>query len=108
LQLRDHGFDFIELAVRRVLRLLASIADEFALVVRRDFAVAAKRSRWAYGGSEDQKRGARGGPPLPGAPRITRGFIGSRPSRCNFLRASLRARRMASAFSRTLFSEGFS
>jgi hypothetical protein len=56
----------------------------------------------------DQKRGARAGPPLPGAPGITRGFIGSRPSRCNFLRASLRARRMASAFSRTLFSEGFS
>ena len=39
MQLRDHGFDFIELAVWRVLRLLASIADEFALVVRRDFAV---------------------------------------------------------------------
>jgi hypothetical protein len=32
LQLRDHGFDFIELAVWRVLRLLASIADELALV----------------------------------------------------------------------------
>jgi hypothetical protein len=48
LQLRDHGFDFIELAVWRVLRLLACIADEFALVVRRDFAVAAKRSRWAF------------------------------------------------------------
>jgi hypothetical protein len=48
LQLRDHGFDFIELAVWRVLRLLASIADELALVVRRDFAVAAKRSRWAF------------------------------------------------------------
>ena len=62
----------------------------------------------SIGGSEDQKRGARGGPPLPGAPRITRGFIGSRPSRCNFLRASLRARRMASALSRTLFSDGFS
>ena len=45
MQLRDHGFDFIELAVWRVLRLLASIVDEFALVVRRDFAVAAKRSR---------------------------------------------------------------
>src|ERR1035437_2714309 len=42
----------------------------------------------------DQKRGARSGPPLPGAPGITRGFIGSRPSRCNFLRASLRARRV--------------
>jgi hypothetical protein len=111
LQLRDHGFDFIELAVWRVLRLLACIADEFALVVRRDFAVAAKRAELgggSIGGSEDQKRGARGGPPLPGAPGITRGFIGSRPSRCNFLRASLRARRMASAFSRTLFSEGFS
>jgi hypothetical protein len=56
----------------------------------------------------DQKRGARAGPPLPGVPGITRGFIGSRPSRCSFLRASLRARRMASAFSRTLLSEGFS
>ena len=48
MQLRDRGFDFIERAVWRVLRLLASIADEFALVVRRDFAVAAKRSRWAF------------------------------------------------------------
>ena len=34
MQLRDHGFDFIELAVWRVLRLLASIADKFALVVQ--------------------------------------------------------------------------
>jgi hypothetical protein len=48
LQLRDHGFDFIELAVWRVLRLLAGIVDEFALVVRRDLPVAAKRSRWAF------------------------------------------------------------
>ena len=56
----------------------------------------------------DQKRGGRVGLPLPEAPGITRGFIGSRPSRCSFLRASLRARRMASAFSRTLLSEGFS
>ena len=55
----------------------------------------------------NQKRGARAGSPLPGAPRITRGFIGNRPSRCSFLRASLRAWRIASAFSRTLFSEGF-
>ena len=45
------------------------------------------------------------GPPAPGT---TRGFIGSRPSRCIFLRASLRARRIASAFSRAFFSEGFS
>ena len=56
----------------------------------------------------DQKRGARGGPPLPAAPEIVRGFIGSKPSRCSFLRASLRARRTASAFSRTLLSDGFS
>jgi hypothetical protein len=59
----------------------------------------------------DQKRGGRGartGPPLPSAPRTGRGFIGNKPSRCNFLRASLRARRMASAFSLTLLSEGFS
>jgi hypothetical protein len=55
----------------------------------------------------DQWRGPRAGPPLPGAPG-TRGFIGSRPSRCIFLRASLRARRIASAFSRGFFSEGFS
>jgi len=34
--------------------------------------------------------------------------IGSRPSRCSFLRCSLRARRTASAFSRAFFSEGFS
>ena len=37
-----------ELAVWRVLHPLVSIADEFALVVRRDFAVAAKRSRCAF------------------------------------------------------------
>ena len=56
-----------------------------------------------------KRRGARAGPLRPGpAPGIVRGFIGNRPSRCNFLRASLRARRMASAFSRTLLSEGFS
>jgi hypothetical protein len=46
---------------------------------------------------QDQKRGMRARPPLPGAPGITRGFIGSRPSRCSSLRASLRARRIASA-----------
>src|SRR6516164_5856715 len=57
---------------------------------------------------QNQKRGERAGRPLPTVPWTTRGFIGSRPSRCNFLRASLRARRTASAFSRTLFSEGFS
>jgi hypothetical protein len=55
----------------------------------------------------DQKRGLRAGPPLP-TPGTTLGFMGSKPSCCNFLRASLRARRMASAFSRTLLSEGFS
>ena len=44
-----------------------------------------------------------------GPPRVSVfGFIGSRPSRCSFLRASLRARRTASAFSRAFFSEGFS
>jgi hypothetical protein len=53
-------------------------------------------------------RGPRAGPPLPWAPGTTRGFIGSRPSRCIFLRASLRARRIASAFSRVFFSGGFS
>ena len=36
------------------------------------------------------------------------GFAGSKPSRCNRLRASLRARRTASAFSRAFFSDGFS
>jgi hypothetical protein len=58
----------------------------------------------------DQKlgrRGARPGP-APGPPGVGRGFIGSRPSRCMRLRASLRARRIASAFSRAFFSEGFS
>src|SRR5690606_16082365 len=37
-------------------------------------------------------------------------FLGAgiRPSRCAFLRASLRARRTASAFSLAFFSEGFS
>ena len=51
------------------------------------------------------------GPPrsAPGpAPNTGFGFIGSKPSRCSFLRASLRARRTASAFSRAFFSEGFS
>ena len=46
-------------------------------------------------------------PPGP-APNTGFGFIGNSPSRCNFLRASLRARRTASAFSRAFFSEGFS
>ena len=36
------------------------------------------------------------------------GFDGNRPSRCRRLRASLRARRIASAFSRAFLSEGFS
>ena len=36
------------------------------------------------------------------------GFPGKRPSRCARLRASLRARRIASAFSRALRSDGFS
>ena len=43
--------------------------------------------------------------------RSGRGFgfgIGSTPSRCSFLRSALRARRMASACSRTRFSDGFS
>src|ERR1700704_5924750 len=55
----------------------------------------------------NQKRGGRGGAlrPAPAAPGITRGFIGNSPSRCSFLRASLRARRTASAFCRTRFSE---
>jgi hypothetical protein len=35
------------------------------------------------------------------------GLPGRRPSRCARLRASLRARRIASAFSRAFFSEGF-
>ena len=45
-------------------------------------------------------------PPNPGF--RTLGLPGMRPSRCAFLRASLRARRMASARSRAFFSEGFS
>ncbi len=36
------------------------------------------------------------------------GSLQRRPSRCAFLRASLRARRIASAFSRARFSDGFS
>ena len=51
----------------------------------------------------DQWRRPRAGPPLPRAPETTRGLIGSRPSRCIFLRASLRARRIASACSRVFF-----
>ena len=35
-------------------------------------------------------------------------MIGSRPSRCSFLRASLRSRRTASSFSLAFFSECFS
>src|SRR3954471_7527375 len=42
----------------------------------------------------DQWRRPSAGPPLPEAPRTTRGFICNRPSRCIFLRASLRARRI--------------
>jgi hypothetical protein len=58
----------------------------------------------------DQKREGetRAEPRLSGPAPVARGFIGSSPSRCNFLRASLRARRTASARSRTLFSDGFS
>jgi hypothetical protein len=58
----------------------------------------------------DQKLGRRGAPmrPPPGPPGVGFGFIGSSPSRCMRLRASLRARRIASAFSRAFFSEGFS
>ena len=51
------------------------------------------------------RRGARAGPP---GPVVGFGFIGNRPSRCMRLRASLRARRTASAFSRAFFSDGFS
>ena len=60
--------------------------------------------------SDGARRGrpSRRSAPPPGPPATTRGFIGSRPSRCIFLRASLRARRIASAFSRAFFSEGFS
>jgi hypothetical protein len=42
-----------------------------------------------HGFFQGQKRGPRGASPLP-RPDITRGFIGSSPSRCSFLRASLR------------------
>ena len=55
-------------------------------------------------GRHRDRRARRPGP----APNTGFGFIGNRPSRCNFLRASLRARRTASAFSRAFFSEGFS
>ena len=55
-----------------------------------------------------QKRGVRRGAALPGPPGISRGFTGMRPSRCILLRASLRARRMASAFSLAFLSDGFS
>src|SRR5262245_44996304 len=57
----------------------------------------------------DQKLGRRGprAGPAPG-PVVGLGFIGNSPSRCMRLRASLRARRIASAFSRAFFSEGFS
>src|ERR1700722_18687519 len=55
--------------------------------------------------SSDQRRGPAA---ERGAPSTGFGFIGNRPSRCARLRASLRARRMASAFSRAFFSEGFS
>ena len=77
--------------------------------------------RGAGGGRGGPGGGPRGPPPgpprppppaprsAPGpAPNTGFGFIGSRPSRCSFLRASLRARRTASAFSRAFFSEGFS
>src|SRR5580704_8369146 len=106
------GFGFL-----RLLKLLRHfhLARGHANLLVREFAHrtsswttyrrASARRRHRLRTFSDQKRGARGGPPRPGppaAPGTTRGFIGSRPSRCNFLRASLRARRMASAFSRTL------
>jgi hypothetical protein len=47
-------------------------------------------------------------PPGPPVRSIGFGLPGSSPSRWARLRASLRARRMASAFSRAFFSEGFS
>ena len=54
----------------------------------------------------------RGGPlraPGPPGPRVTGlGLPGNRPSRWARLRASLRARRIASARSRAFFSDGFS
>ena len=53
-----------------------------------------------------QRCGPRAGPPLPEIPRTIRGFIGSRPSRCIFFRASFRARRIASAFSRIFLFRG--
>src|SRR3954470_22398552 len=79
------------------------------------------RAVGVYSAGKEVQRGPRGpapGPPRPPpapprsapgpAPNTGFGFIGSRPSRCSFLRASLRARRTASAFSRAFFSEGFS
>jgi hypothetical protein len=58
---------------------------------------------------DQPKRGARGGPDLPPAAAPTGfGFIGNKPSRCRRLRASLRARRIASAFSLAFLSDGFS
>ena len=53
-----------------------------------------------------QNRGELGGLPLSG--EATLGLLGSSPSRCSFLRASFRARLIASARSRTLRSDGFS
>jgi small subunit ribosomal protein S21 len=53
--------------------------------------------------------GGPGGPDRPApAPVVGFGFIGNRPSRCNRLRANLRARRIASAFSLAFRSDGFS
>src|ERR1700722_4926151 len=64
---------------------------------------------------DQPKRGVRAGPAAdrpppgpPGPPVVGFGFIGNKPSRCNRLRASLRARRIPFAFSRAFFSEGFS
>jgi len=51
------------------------------------------------------KGGARAGPPAAG---LGFALTANRPSRCMRLRASLRARRIASAFSRALRSDGFS
>ena len=63
---------------------------------------------FSFGGSEIRSGGRAGGRLFPGSLESPEASWAAGPRAGNFLRASLRARRMASAFSRTLFSEGFS
>ena len=76
----------------KMIKLMAEAVGEAAGVRRTGVWVyiAGLPSPTRVGLFQDQKRGARAGRPLAPVRATTRGFIGSRPSRCNSSRASLR------------------